>query len=205
MRRAAILIFDDVEVLDFCGPFEVLASARVPGGEERAKRPRAFEVVTVAARADIVTCRGGLLVRPNHTFHDCPTPDLIVLPGGYGVERARRDPAVLRWIDLTVGVATLVTSVCTGAFLLAEAGLLNGRPATTHWVEIPALRAQFPEIDVRDDYRVVDIGKIITSAGVSAGLDMALHVISRLHGRDAARETARSIEYRYEPVPTLVL
>ncbi|TAK26290.1 MAG: DJ-1/PfpI family protein [Chloroflexota bacterium] len=204
VQRVAILIFDDVEVLDFCGPFEVLASARVPGDAPRSERPRAFEVFTVTAKPGIVTCRGGLRVEPTYSFADCPRPDILVIPGGYGVETARRDPAIVAWVRDRSAEATLTTSVCTGAFLLAQAGLLDGQPATTHWAEIAAFRREFPAIDVRDDHRIVDLGPIITSAGVSAGLDMALHLINRVHGEAAARETARSIEYRWEPVPTLV-
>jgi transcriptional regulator GlxA family with amidase domain len=200
---AAVLVFDEVEVLDFCGPFEVLASTRAPGAD--AGRQPAFDVYTVAARPEVVRCRGGLLVQPNHTFADAPSPDVLVVPGGYGVLPAIEDRATVDWVRRVATSARLTTSVCTGAFLLAEAGLLAGQPATTHWAEIAAMRARFDDVDVRDDYRVVDLGRVITSAGVSAGLDMALHVVERLLGRQTAEEAARSIEYRWEPVPTLVV
>lgn len=205
MLRAAVLVFDDVEVLDFCGPFEVLASAREPGTLDRHERPRAFDVFTVGATTDLVRCRGGLIVKPTFGFADCPLFDLAVVPGGYGVLQALEDQATVRWVREASATARMVTSVCTGAFLLAEAGLLEGLPATTHWAEITAMRQKFPNVDVRDDYRIVESTRVITSAGVSAGLDMALHVIARLYGREAARETARSIEYRWEPVPTLTV
>jgi transcriptional regulator GlxA family with amidase domain len=203
--KAAVLLFPDVEVLDFAGPFEVLASARAPGAQERSERPRAFEVFTVSARSEPVTCRGGLVVQPNRTFADCPPIDVAVVPGGYGVIPLLDDAETHRWLREVAATARITASVCTGAFLLASAGLLDGQPATTHWVEIEAMRQRFPRVQVRDDYRVVEAGRIITSAGVSAGLDMALHLIARLFGRDAARETARSIEYRWEPVPTLTV
>ena len=199
--RAAVLVFDDVEVLDFAGPIEVLASARMPGPE----RARAFDVFTIAARPEVVTCRGGLLVKPTHTFADCPPFDVAVIPGGYGVEGAQEDAATVAWVRRAAETTRVTASVCTGAFLLARAGLLDGKPATTHWKELDALRARYPAVDVRDEHRVVDLGRVITSAGVSAGLDMALHLIERLLGREAAEETARSIEYRWQPVPTLAV
>jgi transcriptional regulator GlxA family with amidase domain len=203
--RTAVLVFPDVEVLDFAGPFEVLASARVPGSVDRHERPRAFDVFTVAKDASPVTCRGGLIVQPNRTFADCPVVDLVVVPGGYGVLPAMADADTLRWVREAATGAKITASVCTGSFLLASAGLLDGQPATTHWVEIDEMRRRFPNVTVHDDYRVVESGRIITSAGVSAGLDMALHLIGRLFGREAARETARSIEYRWDPVPTLTV
>lgn len=203
--NAAVLVFDDVEVLDFCGPFEVLASARLPGPAPRRGRPHAFATYLVAARPDVVTCRGGMLVKPNYTFGDCPPPDVLVVPGGAGVGPAQEDAETIGWIRSVAETAKATTSVCTGAFLLARAGLLDGKPATTHWAELAALRERYPRVQVRDDYRVVDLGRVITSAGVSAGLDMALHLIEKLLGRDAALETARGIEYRWEPVPTLAV
>jgi transcriptional regulator GlxA family with amidase domain len=203
MLNAAVLVFDEVEVLDFCGPFEVLASTRASGGS--GERDRAFDVYTVAAGPGTVRCRGGLLVQPNYTIADAPPPDVLVVPGGYGVLRALEDRATIDWVGRVARSARLTTSVCTGAFLLAEAGLLDRQPATTHWAEIAAMRARFADVDVRDDYRVVDLGRVITSAGVSAGLDMALHAVERLLGRRTAEESARSIEYNWNPVPTLVV
>jgi transcriptional regulator GlxA family with amidase domain len=203
--KTAVLIFPEVEVLDFAGPFEVLASTRLPGSTDRSERPRAFDVFTVARAKTPVTCRGGLIVQPNHSFADSPVPDILVVPGGYGVLPAMEDAETLRWVREASTGAKLTTSVCTGAFLLASAGLLDGQPATTHWAEIEEMRRRFPSVTVHDDYRVVESGRTITSAGVSAGLDMTLHLITRLFGREAARETARSIEYRWEPVPTLTV
>src|SRR5262245_19916251 len=158
MLRAAVLVFPEVEVLDFAGPFEVLASARVPGTGERRERERAFEVFTVAARGEPVTCRGGLVVQPNRTFADCPPVDVAVVPGGYGVLPAIEDAETLRWVGEVAASARITASVCTGAFLLASAGLLDGLPATTHWADIEAMRERFPRVQVRDDYRVVETG-----------------------------------------------
>ena len=194
-RTVGILIFPDVEILDFCGPFEVFASATLPAGTDGGPETRLFEVFTVAERSEIITCRGGLLVQPNHTLDDHPPLDLIVIPGGHGTRRAQENPVILDWIARQRRTGALTTSVCTGAFLLGAAGLLDGLRATTHWTTIDGLRTRLPKTDVLDDARVVDEGEIITSAGVSAGIDMALHVVRRLHGDEVARRTARDMEY----------
>jgi transcriptional regulator GlxA family with amidase domain len=194
-RNVGILIFPDVEILDFCGPFEVFASATLPAETEGGPETRLFAVFTVAERSELVACRGGLLVQPNHTLADHPPLDLAVVPGGFGTRREQENPVVLDWIARQRRSGALTTSVCTGAFLLGAAGLLEGRRATTHWTTIDGLRANHPKTDVLADARVVDEGEIITSAGVSAGIDMALHVVRRLHGDEVARRTARDMEY----------
>jgi transcriptional regulator GlxA family with amidase domain len=194
-RNVGILIFPDVEILDFCGPFEVFASATLPAETDGGPEMRLFEVFTVAERPEIVACRGGLLVQPNHTLDDHPPLDVVVIPGGYGTRREQENPVVLDWIAGQRRAGTLTTSVCTGAFLLGAAGLLDGLRATTHWTTIEGLRGRLPATDVLADVRVVDEGQIITSAGVSAGIDMALHVVRRLHGDEVARRTARDMEY----------
>ena len=185
-----ILIFDDVEVLDFAGPFEVFSTTRYSGTDDRA-----FHVVTIAERADIVRCRGGLLVQPHHTIDDHPPLDILLVPGGYGTRREATNDRLLDWIAAQDRTTQLTTSVCTGAFLLAARGLLDNLPATTHWGSIDRLKSTHPLIDVRDDVRYVDNGHILTSAGVSAGIDMSLHIVSRLLGEDVARQTARNMEY----------
>jgi transcriptional regulator GlxA family with amidase domain len=194
-RTVGILIFPDVEILDFCGPFEVFASATLPGKTDGSPEARLFEVFTVAERLEIIACRGGLLVQPNHTLNTHPPLDVVVIPGGYGTRREQENPVVLDWIARQRRTGALTTSVCTGAFLLGAAGLLHGLRATTHWTTIDGLRATLPATNVLDDARVIDEGEIITSAGVSAGIDMALHVVRRLHGDDIARRTARDMEY----------
>ena len=143
----------------------------------------------------LITCRGGLLVQPHYTLADHPPLDIIVIPGGYGTQREQENPAVLDWIAARRREGALTTSVCTGAFLLGAASLLDGKRATTHWATIDDLRTLRPQIEVLADARVVDEGEIITSAGVSAGIDMALHVVARLHGEEIARRTARDMEY----------
>jgi transcriptional regulator GlxA family with amidase domain len=194
-RNVGILIFPDVEILDFCGPFEVFASATLPAQTDGGAETRLFEVFTVAERSELVACRGGLLVQPNHTLDNHPPLDLVVSPGGYGTRREQENPVVLGWIARQRRTGALTTSVCTGAFLLGAAGLLDGLRATTHWTTIDGLRTSLPTTDVLADVRVVDEGEIITSAGVSAGIDMALHVVRRLHGDEVARRTARDMEY----------
>jgi transcriptional regulator GlxA family with amidase domain len=194
-RNVGILIFPDVEILDFCGPFEVFASATLPAQTDGGPETRLFEVFTIAERSEFVACRGGLLVQPNHTLDDHPPLELLVIPGGYGTRREQENPVILDWIARQRWTGALTTSVCTGAFLLGAAGLLDGLRATTHWTTIDGLRTRHPTTDVLANARVVDEGEIITSAGVSAGIDMALHVVRRLHGDEVARRTAHDMEY----------
>ena len=192
-KTVGMLIFDEVEVLDFCGPFEVFSMASPV--DATSDNARFFRVVTIAEADRIVSCRGGLLVQPHHTINDHPPLDVLVVPGGQGTRREISNPAILDWIGRQASDVELTTSVCTGAFLLAARGMLDGKRATTHWASIDWLREHYPEITVLDDERVVDEGRIVTSAGVSAGIDMALHIVARLHGADAAAQTARRMEY----------
>lgn len=192
-RTVGILIFDDVEVLDFCGPFEVFSISRPVG--ESADQYALFTAYTIAEEARIVRCRGGLLVQPHYTIDDHPPLDILVVPGGQGTRRERLNRRVLDWIAAQGRTIDLLTSVCTGAFLLAESGLLDGRRATTHWASVAWMREQYGGVTMLSDARVVDEGRVITSAGVSAGIDMALHVVARLHGEETAAWTARRMEY----------
>jgi transcriptional regulator GlxA family with amidase domain len=197
-RTVGILIFPDVEILDFCGPFEVFASATLASEDAGQPEMRLFEVFTLAERLEVIHCRGGLLVQPSYSLADHPPLDLLVIPGGYGTRREQQNPVVLGWIARQREQGALTTSVCTGAFLLAAAGLLDGLRATTHWSTLDELRGQFPNANIRDDERVVDEGEIVTAAGVSAGIDMALHIVRRLHGDEIAHRTARDMEYRWD-------
>lgn len=190
-----ILIFDEVEVLDFCGPFEVFSVARPVEPEKQADEHRLFHVLTIAERDRVVACRGGLLVQPHATIEQHPLLDILVVPGGQGTRRERHNERVLDWIVQQDQYTQLTTSVCTGAFLLAERGLLNGHQATTHWNSVAWMRETYPTIQILVDARVVDEGHIITSAGISAGIDMSLHIVARLCGVDVAHWTARRMEY----------
>ncbi len=196
----AILVFDGVEVLDFAGPFEVFSRTRLtPGTASRRTEDTApFNVFTVAPRAGMVTATGNLRVEPQFTLETCPPVDLLVVPGGFGTRVLVEDRAVLDWIVRVSQKATLTTSVCTGAALLARAGLLAGKKATTHWASYGWLASLDASIQVVEGVRYVE-DTVITSAGVQAGMDMALAVVARLCGIGVARETAQYIEYRWEP------
>jgi transcriptional regulator GlxA family with amidase domain len=198
MRNVGIVIFDKVEVLDFCGPFEVFSLASLPDAPDRYPEQTLFTAWTIAETRDPIRAVGGLEIVPACTIDDHPPFDLIVVPGGYGTRTIPQ--TVVLWIAAQAPGLEITTSVCTGAGILAQAGLLNGLRATTHWASIDALRSRFPDVTIVDDERIVDEGKIITSAGVSAGIDMALHVVERLHGHAAAANTARDMEYRWQPV-----
>ncbi len=194
--NVGIFVFDGVEILDFAGPFEVFSRTRlVPGAESRRSEEAApFRVFTVAKSRAPISTTGGLTVIPHHGFADAPKIDLLVVPGGFGTRPLLNDPETLDWIRRTSSDAHQVTSVCTGSLLLAKAGLLAGRRATTHWNALDLLETL--EVGkVEREPRVVDDG-IITSAGVASGIDMAFYVVERLYGAAVADETARYIEYR---------
>ncbi len=188
-RNVAILIFDDVEVLDFCGPFEVFA---VTG---RRQEVPPFNVYTVAETLAPVTTRGGMSVNPRYSLADCPLPHILVVPGGYGTRRAMRSEALIAWIRRAAPHSEVIASVCTGSLVLGAAGLLDGLRATTHHSAFDLLREAAPTVQVLEGVRFVDNGAVITSAGISAGIDMALHIVARLLGEETARETAHYMEY----------
>lgn len=184
----AILVFDDVEVLDFAGPFEVFAVSKA-----------ALNVVTVGTSPE-VRARNNLVLHPTYTLADPITPRVLVIPGGYGTRPLMRNEAVLAWIRANAAKSEIVYSVCTGSLLLAAAGMLRDLPATTHHLAMDELRRAEPRCQVVDR-RVVDNGAIVTAAGVSSGIDGAFHILSRLAGMDVATETARYIEYPW-PAPS---
>jgi transcriptional regulator GlxA family with amidase domain len=196
--NVAILVFDDVEVLDFAGPFEVFSRTRlIPGIDSRRSDDSApFRVFTVAPRPGPVVATGGLTVLPAHAFEDCPRVDLLVVPGGFGTRPLLEDGAALDWIRRTARSARRTASVCSGSLLLARAGLLDGKRATSHWGSLDRLAALGKDVRVEREARVVDDG-IVTSAGVASGIDMAFHVVETLFGREVAVETARYIEYPF--------
>jgi len=191
-----VLIFNDVEVLDFAGPFEVFSRTRtVPGSDSRQSDDSApFETFTVARSRDAVTAIGGLTVMPRYSWADAPPIDILVVPGGFGTRALLTDEPTLRWIGQTSAASRQVTSVCTGALLLAKVGLLRAKRATTHWAGLDLLASIDPTIRVQRDRRVVHDG-VFTSAGVSAGIDMSFAVVEQICGRDVAIETAHYIEY----------
>lgn len=188
-RNVAILIFDDVEVLDFCGPFEVFGVT----GEGQPQKP--FNVFTVAEAKEAISARNGLSVNPTYTLTDCPEIDILLIPGGIGTRREMHNEPLLDWIRERAEKVELVLSVCTGALLLAQAGLLDGLSATTHHGAFDLLEEVAPMTRICRGERFVDNGRVITSAGISAGIDMSLHVVRRLLGDDVVRETVRYMEY----------
>lgn len=194
-RKIGILLYPDVEVLDFAGPYEVFTCAtRVA----RLKDPQAeapFDVCTIAATREPVRARAGLSVLPDHTLDSHGPLDVLLVPGGV-VDRELGHAAVTGWIARTAGEVELTASVCSGALLLAQAGLLHGRPATTHWDDMELLKA-YPSVQVLPQRRWTDDGNIVTSAGISAGIDMALYLVQRFAGRELALGTAHRMEYAW--------
>ena len=192
--RVAIYIFPGVEVLDFAGPYQVFttASRLVTKNNPSARDP--FSVFTIARQAEATRARHGLVLTPDHTFVSHPSIELLIIPGG-DVTEELKCPAVSQWISRTAAKATLTASICTGSFLLAQAGLLDRRTATTHWEDVADLRKMFPSVTVVEGRRWVDEGEIVTSAGISAGIDMSLHLVQRWAGRELALSTARQMDY----------
>ena len=189
-----IFLYDGVEELDFCGPFEVLKAAAY-FRSERGQIP-AWQVFTVAEEPGLLKTSGELLVQPHFTFHDHPRIDLLLIPGGR-TDLQLENPTVLAWVRRVTPQAQLNTSVCTGAFLLGTAGLLDGHTVTTHWSALDELARQYPGARVRREVRWVDEGRLITAAGISAGIDMSLHLVERLLGRSLAEKVAHYIEYAW--------
>jgi transcriptional regulator GlxA family with amidase domain len=195
-RKVGILVFPEVEVLDFCGPFEVFSVTRL-NEERRREEPSPYEVVLVAERKETVVATGGLKVVPDDSLDDCPPLDVLVVPGGWGTRREMTNDRLITWIAERGRQVTTLTSVCTGSLLLGKAGLLDGKRATTHWRVLEDMRRLFPSVDVIEDQHVVEEGDMMTSAGISAGIDMALRVVARHHGDAVARATARFMEYPF--------
>ena len=189
-RNVAILLFDDVEVLDFAGPFEVFAVTDELRGHDT------FNVFTFAENIGTIRARNGLKIVPHFTRENCPSPHVLIVPGGAGTRPLLAKPALLEWLRLRAKHAELTMSVCTGALVLAKAGLLDGLRATTHHECFDLLRELAPKTEVVETERFTDNDRILTAAGISAGIDCSLHVVERLLGADAANTTARYMEYR---------
>lgn len=194
--NVGILIFDDVEVLDFAGPFEVFSRTRTEPGiaSRRSDDSAPFQVFTVAKTPLPLIAIGGLNVTPTYGFANAPRIDVLVVSGGFGARALLEDEGTLLWLRKMAATARKVTSVCTGALLLAKAGLLKGRRATTHWGSLDLLASIDASVEVDRESRYVDDG-VITSAGVSAGIDMAFYVVEQLCGREVADETAHFVDY----------
>jgi transcriptional regulator GlxA family with amidase domain len=198
-RNVAIVLFDGVEVLDFAGPSEVFASAANTAG---AGGVPAYRVYTVGVTKDPVKSQGFVTVVPEFSIDDAPKPDILVLPGGQSFNLTSND-RFMKWAKPAIAASELTLTVCSGAFVAAKAGALDGHPATTWYGSVPLLKKEYPAVDAQSGRRFVDSGQIVTTAGVSAGIDGALHVVARLTGRNAADRTARYMEYHWTPEPYL--
>jgi transcriptional regulator GlxA family with amidase domain len=195
-KRVGIVIFPEVEVLDFCGPYEVFSVVRL-NEERRREDPSPFQVILVAEQGDPVTTAGGMRVLPHCTLTDCPPLDILVVPGGWGTRREIKNEVLIAWIAQRGRQVETLAGVCTGAMLLGAAGLLDGHRATTHWRSLDWMRESFPAVTVEEHLHVVEDGHILTSAGIAAGIDLALKVVARYHGEAVAGAAARHMEYRF--------
>jgi transcriptional regulator GlxA family with amidase domain len=199
MKSIAILLFDHVEVLDFTGPFEVFSIT----GQRKVGEP--FHVFTVAEKKTIVA-KNNLIVQPTYLLDECPPCDIFLVPGGggfhpdgkpFGTRYEMDNTTLLMWVKARAAKAELVLSVCSGALILAKAGLLENKEATTHFMAVDLLKSIAPTTKVSPEKRWVDNGRVVLSAGVSAGIDMALYIVERLQGKEVANETARYMQYDY--------
>lgn len=195
-RSVAIVIFDEVEVLDFAGPFEVFNAA---SGVIAFDPYPAFFTYTVGLTGDLIVARGGLRVTPHYSIVNCPPPDLLIIPGGFGVRHLLRNTRFIDWLKLQSGEVEHLLSVCTGALALARAGLLDGLPATTHHGSFHLLSDLSPTTTVIEGRRFVDTGRIVTAGGISAGIDMSLAVVERLLGVEKANLVRDEMEWGWHP------
>ena len=190
-QRIGVVLFDDAEELDFVGPWEVFTMAARTGQD--------VEVVSVAQEERPVRCAKGMRVVPDLRLDAAGDFDIVLVPGGQGTRREVENPVLIEWLRKTTPRCTWVTSVCTGALLLCEAGMARGRSVTTHWAFVADLRKRYPDVEVREQVRYVRDGNLVTAAGVSAGIDMALWLCGQLWGVEVARQTQRAMQY--DPAP----
>lgn len=199
-HSVGIFVFDKVEVLDFTGPYEVFTCAARVRAKQAAVQQPLFEVSTIGATTAPLQARAGLSVYPDYDFTRHPPIDILIIPGGVVTDELVKEE-VIQWITEMATTVQLTASVCTGAFLLAQAGLLNDKFATTHWEDIEDLRSMFPAVKVQSNLRWVDEGRVVTSGGISAGIDMSLHLVERLAGRELAEATAHQLEFDWTENP----
>ena len=185
-----IYIYDNAEVLDFSGPFEVFSTAK------RVAQIN-WNIFFVAETESLIKARGNFLVSPHYTIENHPEIDVLIVVGGIHIEEMKK-PNIIAWISKVAKSSKKAASVCTGAFLLAETGLLNGLSVTTHWEDIPDLKSNYPELKVIPNQRWVVEGKFVTSGGISAGIDMSLYLVSVLSTIELALKTARQMEYQWQ-------
>ncbi len=193
IKHIGILLFPEVEELDAIGPWEVLAYWTKNHPDD------GFAVSCISASGGLIRCAKGLVVQSDYSYVDAPPLEVLLYPGGQGTRLQLRDEVQLKWVRDQRRTVPLMVSVCTGSLVFAAAGLLTNRPATSHWASLELLGQLDPTIELRPDERFVDDGDIVTSAGISAGIDMALHLVARLAGADRAREVRRGIQYDPQP------
>lgn len=191
-----ILIFDDVEILDVTGPFEVFAVTRL-NEKQRLQQSSPFKVYLISETKNQIIAIGGLRLTPDVTISECPELDLLIIPGGWGTRKESKNKILLNWIGNQFTNDRLIASVCTGSSLLGKAGLLDGRGATTHWRAFDFLQESAPKARILKDVRFTLTEPIFTSAGISAGIDLALRIVSHLFGTEVGQATARHMEYPY--------
>lgn len=190
--KVGIFLFNEVEVLDFAGPFEVFSLSSK-------NNEKLFEIITIGETGELISARNGLKVLPMANFKDKIKLDILIIPGGYGAEEIEiKNQITINWIKEQKSKVKILASVCTGAFLLAESGILDNKSATTHWMDIDRLENEYPKIKIIKNLKFVDEDDIITSGGISAGINMSFHIIKRLFGVDIAKSTAKRMEYDIE-------
>jgi transcriptional regulator GlxA family with amidase domain len=192
--NVGIFLYNEIEVLDFAGPFEVFSTASRVSSRISEDSENLFNVFTVAENQKPILARGGLKITPTHSISNHPEINLLIIPGGIVTDELEKNH-IVSWILSTSNSADITGSVCTGAFLLAKAGLLKSKRATTHWEAIDDLTSMFPDIKIKKNVRWVDEGKIVTAAGISAGIDMSLHLVSRMANNKLALLTAKQMEF----------
>jgi transcriptional regulator GlxA family with amidase domain len=190
-KKVAILIYDGIYLMDFCGPLEIFNDAMLNDTTP------AFEVYTVAPFDAGIKAHTNSVIIPNYSFNNCPLPDILIIPGG-NINLSKNNKKIGDWIKETSATSEITMSVCTGAFILADLGLLDGLNATTWYGATTRLQNLYPKINVQTGIRYTDNGKIITTAGVSAGIDGALYLVGKLYGKEIAQKTAKYIEYDYK-------
>ena len=198
-RTVGILIYPDVEVLDFCGVFEVFATTRL-NEETRRETESPFRQLLVAEDKQPVRTSGGMNILPNEDFASCPELDILLVPGGHGIRALMHQPETLAWVKKVAPQLDRLLSVGTGSILLAEAGLLVGKTATTHFRSVDYFRDRFPRTSLMPELPMVVDGNIATAASIRAGLDMALYLVERVYGETIAREAAHQMDYPFPAV-----
>lgn len=199
-KRVGIYIYPEVEVLDFAGPYEVFNTASRVYARLHPQSPVPFSAKLIAATRDSVLARGGMQIIPDYHIADHPPLDIMIIPGGVIDQEILRED-LSQWIRTLLPSAEIIASVCTGSFILAQAGLLENLSATTHWEDLDEFSELFPNVDPKENVRWVEQGKILTSAGISAGIDMSLRIVAKVGGQELAELTARQMDYRWQENP----